>query len=422
MKIALVIISDGWGGAEAVVYGLAQRLTEKEHQICIVLNREMLPFYRELEHVQLFDIGTFYRFRSWSLSGPWASSRYRVLGRLIYLVCSYLDELQAFILRRRKQGCLMRILLDRKIKVVHSHLRDSAFLCSHLDRTGVFHLSTFHGEHDLLLPGRRRVVVYSASPPLKFTRFSVLLTPLIRFRLCKLRKGLTSARTVTTVSNLHSRILCAWQPELRAKITVVPNGIDIPDIRKDVAEAVVLKGAFNLIFPGGAKPRKGGILLLLALARLKGAVPTVHAYFTGHIPYDHPLRNAAASMGLTQIVTFTGFLTRKEYRALLKSVDLLVMPSVEEAFGLVYLEAMALGKPIIALRSGVVAELVKDGRNGILVDLDAQQIASAVLHLQRNDRLRESIAINNLQDSKRFDWGSVAERYLELYKGLVRNR
>jgi glycosyltransferase involved in cell wall biosynthesis len=417
LKIALAIISGGWGGTEAVVYDLAEHLREKGQHVCVLASREMLPFYRKLD-VELFDIGPCHYFKSWAASKVRASSKYDLPRRIIYLICAYLDEIRFLILYKKTQSQVRHFVLEKNVSVVHSHQLDSAFLCSCLRQTGVSLLVTVHGEHDLLLPGRRRVTILSHAPPIKLTRFSILMTPIVKLREYKFRKALLDADLVTTVSVFDSRNLRAWQPSLKARIVVVPNGVDFAEIRHETMRTVRLKGDFNIIFPGGAKLRKGGVHLILALAKLKNAVPNIHAYFTGHVPEDHPLRNIASKMELTQTITFTGFLTTQEYRTLLKSVDLLVMPSVEEAFGLVYLEGMALGKPIVALRKGAVGEIVHGGRNGILVDLDAEQIATAVLQIRRNENLRKIMTRNNLQDSKKLDWGRVVEKYLEIYNEL----
>ena len=57
MNVCLVLISDGWGGAETVVYELARHLRDKGENVSIILNKEILKFYDDLEDVEVFDIG-----------------------------------------------------------------------------------------------------------------------------------------------------------------------------------------------------------------------------------------------------------------------------------------------------------------------------------------------------------------------------
>jgi len=95
------------------------------------------------------------------------------------------------------------------------------------------------------------------------------------------------------------------------------------------------------------------------------------------------------------------------------------MPSKLESFGITYIEAMAMGKPIVAANTSSVPEVIIDRRNGILTDLDSDSVADAILRLYHDKSLREQIAKNNLEDANRFDWNSITDQYLFLYKSLI---
>jgi len=199
----------------------------------------------------------------------------------------------------------------------------------------------------------------------------------------------------------------------------IHNGVNVSEIRNAASSALKLKGGFNVLFPGGAKFLKGGDLLLVALAELKEEIPDIHTYVALDVPEGHQLRRMVFELELEQNVTFVGFLPPKEYRRLLASVDLLVLPSRREAFPIALLEAMALGKPIVASRVGGIPEVIKDGRNGILVDLEPRQIAQAILRLYWDEKLRQEMARNNLQDIVQYDWSLITEQYIELYRELL---
>jgi glycosyltransferase involved in cell wall biosynthesis len=94
------------------------------------------------------------------------------------------------------------------------------------------------------------------------------------------------------------------------------------------------------------------------------------------------------------------------------------MPSKQESFGIVYVEAMALGKPVVATKVGGIPEVVKDGRNGILVEPDSGRVAEAILYLYKNESVRSEMKRSNLQDIARFDWTSIVDQYLEVYAQL----
>ena len=131
------------------------------------------------------------------------------------------------------------------------------------------------------------------------------------------------------------------------------------------------------------------------------------------------LRKMVKELGLEQSVTFVGFLQKEEYRQLLNSVDVLVMPSRDEAFGIVYIEAMALGKPIIAANCSGTPEVVEDWRNGILVELNPNKLAEAILCLYQNEDLRKKISQNNLQDAAKYDWNYIVNQYIDIYGDVI---
>jgi glycosyltransferase involved in cell wall biosynthesis len=403
MNVCLVIVSDAWGGAEAVVYELARHLRAKGHVVTVLANREIVKFYQELEDVRLVDLGHRYPFKSTALHKLRASSKYDVHRRLVSLVCTYLDELYFYTHRKRIQTNMTRVMVMNRIEVIHAHLFDDTFLVSGLHVTLAPRIATVHG-----LRERKRA--------------NILSIPLVRWKDRCYRKALIRMDVVTTVSVFTSEVLHAWEPRLKQDILVIPNGVDILEIRTRANLTPTLRGSFNLLFPGGAKPVKGGVLLIRALAAIKDKVRGIHAYLAGHVPENHPIRRMVREFQLESNTTFTGFLPRQQYRNLLKSVDLLVMPSREEANALVYLEAIALGKPIVAAKTSSVPETVQDGRNGILVRLDAHDIANAVVRLYRNRELAESIAKNNLQDAMKFDWSSIVDRYVNVYQQLAVQR
>jgi glycosyltransferase involved in cell wall biosynthesis len=199
---------------------------------------------------------------------------------------------------------------------------------------------------------------------------------------------------------------------------VISNGINLADIQRGSSQKSELKGEFKLLFPGGSKFVKGGDLLVTAMATLKGKIPNIHLYIALDVPKSHLLRRMVQQYGLEENVTFSGFLPIHDYRRLLNSVDVLVMPSRGEAFALACLEAMALGKPIVATKVGGIPDVVIHGRNGLLVNPNPDEIAQAILELHRNEELRRKMESNNLQDVAVFDWSGIVDQYLKVDSDL----
>lgn len=133
---------------------------------------------------------------------------------------------------------------------------------------------------------------------------------------------------------------------------------------------------------------KGHRDLLAAFARIAPLVPKAVLVIVGEDdPRANPgggsltseLRNRAVELGIEDRVIFTGF--RSDVRAIMGATDIFAMPSFEEPFGIVFLEAMAAGVPVLALRNGGTVQVVEDGVTGLLADPgDIDQLAC---HLQR---------------------------------------
>jgi glycosyltransferase involved in cell wall biosynthesis len=201
---------------------------------------------------------------------------------------------------------------------------------------------------------------------------------------------------------------------IRKKSIVIPNGVDILEIRKTSKR--ILKGDFKLFFPGGEKLWKGGDLLVESLSIIKREIPGIHLYITGNVPKKNVIMKLVRNNKLERNISILGFLEPKRNLEVLNSTDLLVFPSKREAFGIVLLEAMALGKPIVTTKMGGIPEVVKDKRNGIFVKRDPRAIAEAVVYLFKNKKVYEEMSLNNLNDAEKFDWKKIVNKYVEVYK------
>lgn len=138
-------------------------------------------------------------------------------------------------------------------------------------------------------------------------------------------------------------------------------------------------------------PIKGQDLLLEALPQVLHSHPDVYVLFVGSIEGDFARRTQqrAKELGIYRHVVFTGL--RADVARLMQAVDVVTLPSRSETFGLAVLEAMALGKPVVATRVGGLPELVRDGETGILVDFTAASLAHALNELLTSAELRQRL-------------------------------
>jgi glycosyltransferase involved in cell wall biosynthesis len=128
-------------------------------------------------------------------------------------------------------------------------------------------------------------------------------------------------------------------------------------------------------------------------------------------------------LGLENNITFHGFIPHSDLPNKLILGDIFIGPSTtdktgsREGLGLVFLEAMAAGIPVIATNTGGIPEIVKDGETGLLVpEKDSKAIAEKISLLIRNRQLRNKLIKNGKELAKKFDWKVIGENYLEVYK------
>lgn len=105
-------------------------------------------------------------------------------------------------------------------------------------------------------------------------------------------------------------------------------------------------------------------------------------------------------------------------KKLYAGADIVVIPSRSEPFGIVALEAMAAGKPLIVSDRGALPELVKHIYNGLVVELTPQTFAKAILDLVKNKNMMVRISENNRKTAKLYDWKRISRKYVSLYEIL----
>lgn len=230
--------------------------------------------------------------------------------------------------------------------------------------------------------------------------------------------------SVVVLTTVEEQLLKAEYPRLRPEITVIGNGVDLDRFRPPTADerrsARARFGwdddAYVAIFIGHEFRRKGLPLVIDAIAK---STPDVVLLVVGGTPEMIADANVAARRaGLSSRVRFAG--SHGDVVTFLWGADALVLPSAYESSGLVFLEALAAGVPVIAPPVGVVPDVIVDGSNGYVTERDAAAIASRIRDLRTGDREQQSLAARNAV--LRYGWAGVASRYLELVETIAESR
>ncbi len=176
-----------------------------------------------------------------------------------------------------------------------------------------------------------------------------------------------------------------------------------------------------VLFLGRVTRDKGVYVLLDAAAglhRKHGASFIV----AGTGPEEFALREEVKKRGMTGFFFVPGYVSDAEKVALLRRADVFVLPSRAETFGMVLLEAMAAGVPVVAAASGGIVEVVEDGKNGLLVPFgDSEALAEAISSVLSDGRLRSSLVSTGKQFVvERGTIQTSVRRTIEIYESLLR--
>lgn len=234
------------------------------------------------------------------------------------------------------------------------------------------------------------------------------------------------------------RVICATEQErtqivslygaARDKVSVIPLGVDLdrfqPADQADArAELGLLPDQRVVLFVGRIEPLKGVDILINAAAMLESDVDCSVLIVGGDessIAQVAKLRDLARERGIEQRVAFVGAVDHERLPLYYNAADVCVVPSHYESFGLVAVEAMASGTPVVASRVGGLTGTVKDGETGYLVPwLCPEPFAERIELLLDNEQLRRSLGETAREVVGRYRWENVAGAVLDVYNSLT---
>jgi len=206
-----------------------------------------------------------------------------------------------------------------------------------------------------------------------------------------------------------------------AEYQVIPNGIDL-DHFTSAAQPIeeFADGKQNIVFVGRLEKRKGVRALLEAYARLKWDCPDTRLIIVGPGRVGPGIKRFIKANGVKDVV-FTRSVPYDDLPRYYHSADIFCAPNTgKESFGIVLLEAMAAGKPIVASDIEGFRCVMTQGRQGLLVPpYDSRSLADALTVLLRNPALRKRMGERGRADVEEYDWKRVAARVVDYYHVLL---
>ena len=223
-----------------------------------------------------------------------------------------------------------------------------------------------------------------------------------------------NARAVVACSNGLKEL--ALKTDSSARIHVIPDGVDLS--RFHPVERNVNSERLRILTIGRLIPRKGFDYLIRSLPEI---MRTTRRDFFVEIVGDGPLRaeltRLTEQLGVTDKVIFAGTVPYERLDEKYKQADIFVLSSLAEGMPLVVLEAMASGLPIIASGVQGIEDLVQEGVNGHLFPPgDYRSLSRHLADVINNDSARPEMGKKSAQIVQKYDWSSIAEQYLNIYK------
>lgn len=242
------------------------------------------------------------------------------------------------------------------------------------------------------------------------------------------------------VSNQTEKVQMIWTYGVPAdKVSVIPCGVD-PSLfrRRDPAESKIHLGLPDkryILFVGRIDPVKGIDTLLKAMKVLRKKLDNAHNVHLLIIGGDkdhagsatgsemHKLKKLTATLGIGNMVTFLGSQRQDQLPYFYSAAEVCILPSRYESFGMVALEAMACGTPVIASKVGGLSSFIQDDVSGLLIsEGDELSLAEKIHLLLSQPSFKETLGSNARERALELSWPVIGQRVLTLYQSLKKER
>ncbi|MCK4545022.1 glycosyltransferase family 4 protein [candidate division WOR-3 bacterium] len=244
-----------------------------------------------------------------------------------------------------------------------------------------------------------------------------------------LKLVLKKADKVTVISSYTKKILNEISPD--TEVTVIPFGSSISSVLDSnmLSDRFIIKKKIKeILFVGRLVERKGVIYLIRAFRNiLERYKKPIRLVIVGDGPERNSLEQESYTLGIEKDVKFTGFISDNILSDYYNSADIFVLPAIidshrdTEGLGVVLMEAMLRGIPVVASNVGGIVDIVENNRTGILTDeKDIVQLTNVIIELLENKKRAKHLSDNAIEYLKiKFSWGSIVQKYLDIYKCLI---
>lgn len=233
------------------------------------------------------------------------------------------------------------------------------------------------------------------------------------------KEAFALADSIITVSQFTKNIIVDKHGADASKIHVIHNGCDThePTLHPQALQELRSQGKKIVLYHGRITIQKGVDYFIEAARKVVSYDPSVIFVISGKGDMMGQIMNKVGALGLSQHVIFAGALWYEERDQMYQSVDLVVMPSVSEPFGLVPLEAMQHGTASLISKQSGVSEVMS---HVLKVDFwDVDEMANKILAALRYPVMRDQLVREGRQEMKKISWKHAATKVISLYNRLL---
>lgn len=308
---------------------------------------------------------------------------------------------------------LLQIMKNLHIDIIHSH---TSIIVGHLSNIVASNLK---------LPS---VTTYHTMME-EYVHYIPLMEPILKVYIRKQDKRFCDKHNAVIAPSIKiKKLLLSYG--VSTHIEVIPNGIELAAFRKEIAPQD--KKAFRaqykigendmvMIFVGRLGDEKSIDKLIENFAKVNAKIPNSHFVLVGGGPLKEKLKELALKLGVADNVHFTGFLKWPTEIALAYgSSDVFIIASHTETFGLVTLEAMACGLPVVAFRDDSIANMVFDGDNGFMCP-SKDELYKGIVELLEDCTLRKKMSVRSREISLDFSGEANTNKTIELYEKILKS-
>lgn len=234
------------------------------------------------------------------------------------------------------------------------------------------------------------------------------------------QEGLQKSDKIIAVSDYTRQRIHQFYHIPLSKIEVVYNGINIAS--KKLPKRMTLKSMKNggkkmVLFVGRVTYQKGVDYFVEAASKALTINPNIVFMVVGSGDMMYQIIEQAAQLGISDKVFFPGFLRGNELENIYRAADLYVMPSVSEPFGLVALEALSNGVPVIVSNQSGASEVI---RHSLKVDFwDTAELANKIVAVLKHTSLHKSLKLGGHKEAMACTWDLAADKCVKIYQSLA---